>query len=255
MKTSNKIFLGLFTLIALNALTGAIMLRSSLQQQGIGDGVDRIEGNGHLKTKKLAASDFSKLTIDGNYEVILSQGKEFLEIETSENLIDFFTAKKTEDGRLYIAAKEGYSLVPKRAVQIKLGFKALTEIELAESASLTASDTLKFEHLQLSLQDFSESNLTLVANKNLNIWAKDMTVINLSGHASKTKIELADVAKVHGKELVLQNVDIQTRDMSFADLNVVQRIKGTAADNSTIEYIGEPEIRLEDRDMSRLIKK
>lgn len=255
MKTSNKIFLGLFALISLNVLTGAIMLRGSLQPQGIGDGEKRIEGNNVLKTNKIEVVDFSKLTIDGNYEVVLSQGEEFIEIKTSENLIDLFTTKKTEDGRLILTAKEGYSLVPKQSIQIKLGFKSLTEIDIAGSTTITAVDTLQFENLQLNHQDFSKSKLIITANKNLNVWAKDMAEANLAGHASKTRIELADVAKLHADKLVLQKVDIQTRDMSFANINVVQQIKGHSADNSTIEYIGQPKGQLQDRDMSRIIKK
>ena len=57
-----------------------------------------------------------------------------------------------------------------------------------------------------------------------------MTTVNLAGRAHQTRIELADVAKMHGKALVLQKVDIQTRDMSFADLNVVQQINAQSAD-------------------------
>ena len=255
MKTSNKIFLGLLAVIALNVLTGMVILRSNLSPKGMGNGDIVVKGNGTLKTQKLAVADFSKLFIDGHYEVVLSQGTEFLEITSDENLVDHFTTEKTKDGILIIKAKEEYSLQPKGAVKIKLGFKTLSEIEISGKTAISSVGTLSFENLQLNIRNVSKANLSINVKENLNIWMKDIAEANLKGQTFKSKIELSDIAKLYAKDLVLQTVHIQTRDMSFADLNVTQKIDAQAADKSTIEYIGQPKGQLNDRDMSRIRKK
>ena len=135
-----------------------------------------MKGNGNLKTQKLAVSDFSKLLLDGHYEVVLSQGTEFLEITSNENLVDHFTTEKTKDGSLIITVKEEYSLQPKAAIQVKLGFKTLSEIEISGKTIISAIDTLSFENLQLNIQKCKQSKFfsSLVA-ENLNIWMKDVS--------------------------------------------------------------------------------
>lgn len=255
MKTSNKIFVGLLMLFALNVLTGMMILRGSLQPHGIGDGEKVIEGAGTLKTKELIATNFSKLQIDGNYEVTLSQGEEFIRIEAEENLIDYFITEKTAEGRLILTAKEEFTLLPNQTVKVKLGFNALTEIEIGGATTITASDTLQFEHLQLNMQDVCKADLRLVVKDNINIWMKDMTKANLTGSATKTRIELSDMCELRATDLIFQKVKIQTRDMSFADLNVVQKFDAQSGDNSTIEYKGQPTLRIQDRDMSRILSK
>lgn len=255
MKTSNKIFLGLLAIIALKVLTGMVILRSNLSPKGMGDGDIVVEGNGILKTQKLAVADFSKLFIDGHYEVILSQGTEFLEITSDENLVNHFTTEKTKDGILIITAKEEYTLQPKGAVKIKLGFKTLSEIEISGKTIISSVDTLSFENLQLNIRNVSKANLSVAVAENLNIWMKDVTEANLNGHAFNSKIELSDIGKLYAKDLVLKTAHAQTRDLSFADLNVIQKIEAHAADRSTIEYIGQPKGQLNDRDMGRILKK
>ncbi len=255
MKTSNKIFLGLLAVIALNVLTGMVILRSNLSPKGIGNGDTVVKGNGKLKTQKIAVSDFSKLFIDGHYEVILSQGTEFLEITSDENLVDHFTTEKTKDGSLIITVKEEYSLQPKAAIQVKLGFKTLSEIEISGKTIISAIHTLSFENLQLNIKNVSKANFSLLVAENLNIWMKDVSEANLDGKAFQSKIELSDLGKLYATDLVLQKANIQTRDMSFADLNVIQKIDAQAADKSTIEYTGQPKGQLNDRDMGRIRKK
>ncbi len=255
MKTSNKIFLGLIAAIALNVLTGMIFLRNSLGPKGMGDGLTKVIGKGTLKTKKLAVSNFSKLYLDGHYEVIISQGEEFLEVTSDENIVDYFSSKITKEGQLILSVNEEYTLQPQGAVQVKLGFKNLSEIEIAGKTVITSMDTLRFENLHLNIQNISKASLALVVANNLHIWMKDIGEANLTGSAVNTKIELRDIAKLHAAKLTLQNTSIETRDMSFADLNILKSINAQAADQSTIEYTGQPKGHAENRDMSRISKK
>lgn len=136
-----------------------------------------------------------------------------------------------------------------------MGFKKLSEIDINEKTILSSVDTLKFENLYLNIQSVSKANLSLVVTDKLNIWMKDMAAANLTGSAPKSRIVLADMADLRATQLTLQQTNIQTRDMSFADLNVVEKIEAQSADKSTIEYIGQPKGQLQDRDMSRIRKK
>lgn len=255
MKTSNKIFLGLIAAIALNVLTGMVFLRSNLKPQGIGRGDQIIKGNGITKTKKFPVANFSKIAFDGNFNIELSQGEELFEITTEENIIDQFSLETNEYGWLKLSAKSGYSIFPKQIIQIKIGFKNLNEIDIAGATTISASDTLKFETLQLNMQDITKSEFPLIVEEQFNIWLKDMAEAKLDGQAKKSKIELADVAKLFAKKVTFQEVDIQTRDMSFASLNVIKKLHASAGDTSTIEYTGQPEGHTENRDMSHIRKK
>jgi len=255
MKTSNKIFLGLLAAIALNVLTGMVMLRTSLGPKGIGDGDLLINGTGALKTKKLPVSDFAKLSIDGHYNVTLSQGKEFLEITTDENIVDYFTTETTKDGRLILTVQEKYTVNPQQVIEVKLGFKNLSEIEINGKTTISAADTLKFENLYLNMQSLSKANLSLAVDRHLNIWMKDIAEANLTGTAPESRIELGDLAKLKATKLILQETNIQVRDMSYADLNVVKKLNAQAADQGKIEYIGQPKGQFQDRDMGSISKK
>ena len=63
MKTSNKIFLGLLAAIALNVLTGMIILRTSLGPGSIGNGDTNILGTADIKKVRLTATDFKQISM------------------------------------------------------------------------------------------------------------------------------------------------------------------------------------------------
>ena len=116
-------------------------------------------------------------------------------------------------------------------------------------------DTLKFENLYLNIQRVSKANFPLVVEDNLNIWMKDLGEANLTGSAPNSRIELADVAKLYAAGLTLNQTDIQTRDISYAELNIKERLVAQTADGSNVAYQGEPSTRIDQRDASRIWKK
>jgi hypothetical protein len=57
---------------------------------------ETIEGNGKVVTRDVTVSSFDALKASGLFELKLSQGStESMKIEADENLLEYFTVKKT----------------------------------------------------------------------------------------------------------------------------------------------------------------
>jgi len=172
MKTSNKILSGLFVGLTLVVLTGFIIFHSSLVPKGIGKGKNIITGNGISSKIQPEMIGYSDLKINGSFEVILEQGKEYVEIEGEENILKHLYIKVEENQELRIAPKKEYSLIPGKPIRIKIGFDSLHQVNLGQGAQLSNSGQLKLDQLSLKTYQHSRTVLNMTSK---NLWIRSQT--------------------------------------------------------------------------------
>lgn len=240
MKISNKILLGLFAAIALNALTGMVMVRSSLSPQGIGNGPTYLEGAGNNKKVRLTTGNFSEVYMDGDYQVNLIQGaEEYLEIEAQENIVDLFELEKDDGKTISINVKADYTLAPTNQIIITIGFKDLEVINAYGHSRFFSEQTLKFEDLFIGLNGASYIQTPLTAN-NLRMQFSGATNGQLTGTATNLNVTLSGGSNLHAKELTTSNTHASVNGASYVAINVKEYLNAVTSGAGTIEYYGDP---------------
>jgi len=254
MKISNKILLGLFAAIALNVLTGMVMVRSSLGPDGVGNGDTYIEGAGPNKKVRLAATDFSEITMSGNYEIHLMQGtEEYVEIAAQENIVDFF--KLVQYGKtLTIDVQDEYTVKPTDKIIITLGFKNLTAITGYGVAKFFSEQTLTFDNLYLGFSGAGYIQTPINA-KSLDIQLNGAANAKLSGTATELGLTIDGGARFMGNDLVVQTANATANGAGFAELHVTEYLNAQSDGGASIEYKGNPKVDQRSNGAGRVYKK
>ena len=254
MKTSNKIFLGLLAAIALNVLTGMVLLRTNLGPGSIGNGDISIQGSKDIKKVRLTASNFKGISVGGNLQVILTQGtEEFVEIETDANLIGYFEVKVNEDKTLYIDAKEGYSLIPTHSVQVHISFKELEAIRSHGHSAISADQALNFENLALEIHNGSVMDFGITAQE-IKVRITGSSKNNLSGTTDNLQLEVFNSGKFKGQNLSVKKAKVSINNSGTADIKVIDSLDATTNNNGTLRYSGNPSINQKSNNAGKIIK-
>ena len=241
MKISNKILLGLFAAIALNVLTGMVIMRNSLGPDGIGNGDTFIEGAGANKKVRLTTGNFSELYIAGNYQVNLIQGaEEYLDIEAQENIVNLFELEKDDGKTISIKAKEEYTLSPTDQIILTIGFKDLDAINAYGVTKFYSEQTLNFEDLFIGLNGASYIQTPLAVN-NLRMQFSGAANGQLTGNATNLNITLSGGSNFHAKELITSNTHASVNGASYMSINVKEYLNAITTGAGTIEYYGDPQ--------------
>lgn len=240
MKFSNKLILGLFAAIALNVLTGMIMLKSNLKPQGIGNGATVVQGSGDIKKVKLSTEDFDRLDIEGNFTVTLGQGTEdYVEIEAEESIVDYFVTEVNERKRLRLSAKKGYTLVPNKPIKMHVHFKDINVINSYGASKISAKDTLRFEDIELG--SYGASNLDLLVNaKHLKLQVNGAGNSRLAGIAEEADISSFGAGRVKARKLITERAKVNTTGAGDVEIHVNQHLNARATGAANIRYSGNP---------------
>lgn len=253
MKTSNKILLGLFAAIALNVLTGMVMLRNSLSPGGIGYGETIITGEGPLKKIRSKVANFKELEIEGNFKITLSQGEEFVEIEAEENIADLFEVK-VDDQTLYFDAKEGYTLLPTQGIEIKIGFKELKEINAYGLSNISSNQTLTFNQLELGIHGSGTVKFPLTAQK-LAVQFTGASRGYLSGTADKLEVSIAGAGGFEAEQMDVKEAEVRISGAGYANLQVTDYLNASTVGSGTVRYLGDPKVDKRTAGAGKIYKK
>ncbi|MEM1120597.1 MAG: head GIN domain-containing protein [Bacteroidota bacterium] len=255
MKLSNKILLGLFAAIALNLLTGMVIMRSGLGPDGIGNGATYIEEEGANKKVRLTATDFSQLEIYDNYEVQLIQGEEeYVEIEAQKNIVDLFRVVKEEENVLTITAKAGYTIKPTSKVVLTIGFKDLNSIIASGGPKLFAQQPLNFDKLFLHLGGIGQLEAPIIANE-LDCKMNGATKAKLKGSIGQLNLTISGIGQFYGDSLTIRTAKASVNGAGFAQLNVEDYLNATTTRSGDVEYSGNPKVDQYTSGAGRIYKK
>ncbi|GEM_PF-7083507 len=254
MKTSNKIFLGLLAAIALNVLTGMVILRANLGPGSIGNGDISIQGTKDIKKVRLTATDFKGINIGDNFQVILTQGaEEFVEIETDANLIGYFDVQVDDNKTLSVAAKDGYSLIPTKSVQIHIGFKTLEKIKSHSHSTISSDQQLSFEKLILEIQNSSVMAFGVNAQA-LEVRISGSSKNKIHGTTDNLELNVFNNGKFEGQALTVKKAKVSINNSGTADIKVINALDAATHNNGTLRYSGNPSINQRSSNSGSIIK-
>lgn len=254
MKTSNKIFLGLLAAIALNVLTGMVLLRTSLGPGSIGNGDLSIQGTKDIKKVRLTATDFKHISMGDNFQGILTQGtEEFVEIETDANLIGYLDVQVNDEKTLYIEAKDGYSLIPTESVRVHIGFKNLEKISSHSHCTISSDQQLNFENLILDINNSSVMAFGVNAQA-LEVRVKGSSKNKIYGTADNLQLSVFNSGKFEGQALVTKKAKVSINNNGTADIKVIESLDAATHNKGTLRYSGNPSVNQQASGSGRIIK-
>jgi hypothetical protein len=240
----------------------------------------KVKGNREVTTEITVVEPFSILEIDGDYEVVILEGKQTqVELTTDSNLHDHISMNRIGD-KLTIGLSA--RIRSKRSMTFRVTYgPELHTIIVTDDAQLSSLTTLEFSTLNLKVdrdarvyltakvsdltlnalgESKSELNLTgnkatiniandadvkaLITYNIADITMKDKVSARLEGDIDRGEVTLGDRISLEANNLVFSTLELVVSNKAKAEVNVKDHLLITAEEDADITVYNDPKIEL-----------
>jgi hypothetical protein len=196
-----------------------------------------VHGSGHMVSDDRKVSDFSKISISGDYKVVLKQDSSMsLKITADDNLIQYIKTEVSGD-RLRIYSKR--NLCNNGQLTINIGIRNLEELKASGAVEVESDGNIRTQDLHFKLSGATKITMNLNA-ANVTTSSSGATELNLKGQATSHDIDLSGVGHVYAFDFVVGSCDIQTSGAGHCEVNVLNSLSVHSSGASEVRYRGNP---------------
>jgi hypothetical protein len=195
---------------------------------------------GNFKTTEevtLQLGTFSKVQLDGGYEVVLIQGnEESVTIAADKEKISSVHAS-VKEGKLHVY-NDKYAQNYK--VKLTIKFKNLEKIKFNGGVSLKCNNLLEFNNLELNIAGGADIKLNLKAN-DLKYVLDGGVNTDLIGQVVNLSLALNGAGRINAEELHAENVKVEIAGAGYAVVYGSKTVNAEISGIGSIEYTGNPQ--------------
>ena len=222
MKTN---FTLLICLLSLLAITGCDFIR------------DFEKGNGNIESRKREIENFKRVTIGGNFQVLIKESEKFgLMVIADENLHEYITSE-IQGNELIITQEK--KLISSNKIELIVSYTELDELRIMGAAKLINDGILASDDLTIKMDGAGVVNLNLEA-ENLEIALSGAGIVNVQGNSEVLKIRLNGAGSLDAFDLISKECDIVVSGIGSAKVFVTDKIDARIEGVGGIEYAGNP---------------
>ena len=202
----------------------------------------KVSPKGEIQSKDIELSEFSKLDLKGKFRVFYVQSPHnFVNVETYPNFFDNLNIE-VKDKNLSITEKRETDKVDFYNITI-YGKNPFDVIKIADSVELNISSQMKVENFALHLKDNAKFIGSVISEK-AEIEMTNKSRANLLGKTTLAKLNIKDTASIISPYWYIKDLEIDSRNGNYAELNVDEEIKGKIGNTSKLVYYGNPSKKL-----------
>ncbi|MET6998641.1 head GIN domain-containing protein [Chitinophaga defluvii] len=200
---------------------------------------DTIVGSGHVITEERPIDPFSEVTVDGSFDIQLTQdGNQPLKIEAEDNVmrvVETYVSGNT----LRIKIKDHTNLRRYKTIQVYVHSAAFNRVIFSGSGSLNTTDTIRASKFTYELNGSASANLTLNADQ-------IATIINGSGNmrfkgkANSYNSEINGSGDINGLDLLTHNASLTVHGSGDQSISVDTQLDVNIYGSGNVQYKGNP---------------
>lgn len=236
-------------LLATVALTGAALatafaLPTPAHAWGLtivtGDDDGRsVTGSGHVVDVKRPLAAFSKLRVEGSFDVEARPGSApAATVHTDDNLAPFVETA-VEGDTLVVRAKRGSSFRTHGPLKVVVDFTQLTEIQQRGSADVHVAD-LTSPRLESSITGSGDLKIDHAQLGELRVSIAGSGDVSIEGRADEAHFHVAGSGDVHADQLVSRKVEVAVSGSGDAHVNATDTLDAHVAGSGDVTYRGHP---------------
>lgn len=198
----------------------------------------KVTPKGEIQSKDVELAEFSKLNLKGKFRVFYIQSPHnFVNVETYPNVFDNLTIE-VNDQHLSITEKSTTDKVDFYSITI-YGKNPFDDIKIADSVELNISSQMKVENFSLHLKDNAKFIGSVISEKST-IEMLNKSRANLLGKTTLAKLSIRDTASIISPYWYIKDLEIDSENGNYAELNVNEEIKGKVKNTAKLVYYGDP---------------
>lgn len=198
----------------------------------------KISPVGKIENKVIKVEEFVNLNLKGKYRIFyVKSDKNLVEIETYPNIyknLDINISDKT----LHIIENRETQKVDFYNITIYSKY-SLEKVTISDSIEMNTSSEIKTDNFRLNLKN----NAKFIGS--INTRSAELEMLNTSranflGKTENAQIKIADTANLIAPYWLINNLNINSKNGNYVEVNVKDSIKGNIKNTAKLLYYNDP---------------
>ena len=198
----------------------------------------KISPKGKIESRDFPVEDFTDINLEGKFRVFYVNGeKSFVNVETYPNILNNLKIK-VKDKTLNITESRETQGVDFYNVTIYSKYN-LEKISISDSVEMNISSEIKTDNFKLNLKN----NAKFIGSVNSRKAEVEMLNTSRANFTGKTKvafIKIADTANLIAPYWMIENLNIDSKNANYAEVNVQDSLKGNIKNTAKFVYYNDP---------------
>ena len=198
----------------------------------------KVSPKGDIVRNDVKIDDFVNLSLNGNYRAFyIKSDSSFVNVETYKNVGDNLKIK-VKNKTLSISESRDMEGVDFYNVTIYSKYN-LEQVSMSGYAELNISSEIKTDNFKLNLKN----NAKFIGSVNSRRTEIEMTGKSRANFLGKTKdaaLKISDTASIIAPYWTIQNLDLDSQNGNYAELNVEDSLKGSVKNTAKLTYYNDP---------------
>jgi hypothetical protein len=201
------------------------------------------EGNGDIETKTLYLSSFSKVELEFDAKVYLSQGPQEVKIVASDNLLKYIEAD-VNGNELVLDVKNGKCLDEVNGeVMIFISNPTYSELEVCGSGDILNTTLLELSDLEINIKGSGSVVLNNISVDDYEIKISGSGEVELDGsNADDGEITISGSGDVDLSDLSTDNLEVRITGSGDAIVDVNNSLHVNISGSGDVKYSGSPNV-------------
>lgn len=198
----------------------------------------KVSPKGDITSKDVKVEDFVNLNLEGNFRAFyVKSDSSFVNVETYKNVGDNLKIK-VKDKTLLVSESRKTEDVDFYNITIYSKYN-VEQISMSESVELNVSSEIKTDNFKLNLKN----NAKFIGSVNSRRAEVEMTQKSRANFLGKTKdavLKISDTASIIAPYWTIENLNIDSKNGNYAELNVKDSLKGSIKNTAKLTYYNDP---------------
>jgi hypothetical protein len=207
-----------------------------------GSGKNRIKGSGVKVEKARSLGAFSKLRVDGPFDVKLAQAGSDQATVVADDNIEPLVETVVEGDALIIRMKREAGFTTRSAPLVRVDARALQAVTINGSGDLSA-ERFKADSLNLNIVGSGDVHFGMVELKDLNVSISGSGDVRLAGRADQQSWSVSGSGDVDARSLAGRAAKVNINGSGDVSIGVTEQLDVQLSGSGDLSYAGRPQLR------------
>lgn len=198
----------------------------------------KITPKGEIVMKEIPVSDFREIYGSGKFRMFwVNAPKNRIEVETYPNIFENLDIK-VKNGTLILKEKRETENVDFYNITV-YGKYNLEKISIVDSVEMNISGEIKTDNFRLHLKNNGKF-IGAIRSRKAEISMENTSLANFKGFTKNAEIKIKDTANLLAPYWMIDNLNINSKNGTYAEVNVKDSLKGNINDTAKFLYYNNP---------------
>ncbi|UOQ54591.1 head GIN domain-containing protein [Hymenobacter cellulosivorans] len=202
---------------------------------------DKVTGSGPVVTENRTVANFSRLDLNVDAEVFLTQGpSQTVRVEAQQNILDVLQTNVSGEklsiryGRVNVRRHE--------PVKVFIVTPSLSDVAVSGSGNVVGQSAWRTDNLDLSLSGSGGIELAVTGTQNLRTDISGSGKVRLAGDARRADVHISGSGAVEGYPLTVQQAEVSLSGSGSTYLTITQALNASISGSGKVYYRGRPSV-------------